>query len=90
MIFATLHSVKTKYPVEEVTAYLVNAVTPESGQLITTHEACPHCDETNIYQFVNEPFKQVEDKENDEIINHYYCKCASCEKQFVAQIEFCY
>ena len=87
----TLHPYKTKYASnEEITAYLVSSRLPESGVEIVAQEECPSCNVAHVYKFINEPFKQELDKKNDEIIDFYYCKCATCNKDFTAKIEFCF
>lgn len=84
----TLHPFQTKFPsFEEVTAYLVNGNLPESDVIIVA-ESCPSCEVTHVYKFINEPFKQEVDKDNDEIINSYHCRCASCGESFTAKVEF--
>jgi len=79
---------KTKFPTEKVDAYLVISNVPESSEQYTVMESCPHCTEEHVYSFINEPFEQIVDEDNDELINKYHCVCASCKKYFVANIEF--
>ena len=76
---------------EEVEIWAVNTDEPDKAHSsVTSSEVCPHCEARHIYKFVDEPFKEVDDEENEEVISSYYCKCATCRKPFVAEIEFCY
>lgn len=75
---------------EEVTVWAVNCDNPENTGGMMTMEKCPHCNETNIYKFTEEPFEFFDDEENQETEESYHCECASCREYFVAQIGLCY
>ena len=88
-----LYPFKSKFAgQEEITIWAVNTDEPEEAldSSVTTSKKCPNCGARHVYKFVEDPFKEVDDEENEEIIQSYRCKCATCRKPFVAEIEFSY
>lgn len=68
------------------TIHSVNSDEPNSqGSSLTTSEKCPYCKESNFYRFY-EPI--AERAIEDGFVQIYDCKCASCRKNFRAEIEF--
>ena len=67
------------------TIYAVNNDNPKGwGGSVTSSQECPHCKERHFFRF-------YENKREYEIdgwaIEVYDCKCPSCRREFVVEIE---